>query len=98
MHWPAVRADVSRIAAFRRAALVKKHGVGIEKANIMGGKPSVEEGMAETPIIHMCLTSRICEGAGCWRNRVLCDHFQNICKLWVSCLSKKNFNVPESYF
>jgi hypothetical protein len=44
--------------------------VGVEKANIMGGKPSVEEGMAETPIIHMWLTSRMCERAGCWRNRV----------------------------
>jgi hypothetical protein len=35
--------------------------VGVEKANIMGGKPLVEEGTAETPIIHMSFTSRICE-------------------------------------
>jgi hypothetical protein len=44
----------------------------------MGGKPSVEEGMAETPIIHMCLTSRSFEAAGCWRNRVLFGHFQKM--------------------
>ena len=25
----------------------------------------------------MCLTSRICERPVCWRNRVLCGHFQN---------------------
>jgi hypothetical protein len=24
----------------------------------------------------MCLTSRICERAGCWRNRVFCGHFK----------------------
>ena len=30
MHWPAVRADVSEIAAFRRASLVKKYGVEFE--------------------------------------------------------------------
>jgi hypothetical protein len=49
--------------------------VGVEKANIMGGKPSVEEGMAEMPNIYMCLTSRICEGQYRWRNQVLCGHF-----------------------
>jgi len=37
MHSPALRADVSKIAAFRRASLVKKYGVGFEKSNIMGG-------------------------------------------------------------
>jgi hypothetical protein len=26
------------------------------------------------PNIDMCLTSRICERAVCWRNRVLCGH------------------------
>jgi len=55
--------------------------VGVEKSNIIGGQPSVEEGMAEMLNIHMCLTSRICERAGCWRNQVLCGHFQNLCKL-----------------
>jgi hypothetical protein len=36
MHWPAVNADMSRIAAFRRASQVKEHGVGFEKPNIIG--------------------------------------------------------------
>jgi hypothetical protein len=55
--------------------------VGVEKANIIEPQPSVEESMAETLNIHMCLISRICERAGCWRNQVLFGHFQNICKL-----------------
>jgi hypothetical protein len=38
--------------------------------------PSVEQSMAEMPNIHMCLTSRIFEQAGCRRNRVLCGHFR----------------------
>jgi hypothetical protein len=41
-------------------------GVKIQKSNIIGSQPSVEEGIAEMPNIHMCLTSRICEQAGCW--------------------------------
>ena len=81
MHSPAVRADMSEIAAFRLASWVKKHGVGVEKSNIIGSQPSVEEGIAEMLNIHMCLTSRIFERVGCWRNQVLCGHFQNICKL-----------------
>jgi hypothetical protein len=72
--------------------------VGVEKANIMGGKPSVEEGMAETPIIHMCLTSRICERAGCWRNRVFFGHFKTFVKLGFPASEKKNFDDPEPYF
>jgi hypothetical protein len=36
MHWPAVNADMSKIAAFRRAPLAKKHGAGLEKAKIIG--------------------------------------------------------------
>jgi hypothetical protein len=63
--------------------------VGIEKLNIIGSQPSVEEGMAEMLNIHMCLTSRICERAGCWRNQVLFGHFQNICKLQLSRLSEQ---------
>jgi hypothetical protein len=57
--------------------------VGVEKADILGGKPSVEEAMAETPIIHMCFTSHLkdFERAGCWRNQVLCGHF----KTFVNC-------------
>jgi hypothetical protein len=35
MHSPAVRADKSQIAAYRRASKVKKHGVGVEKSNII---------------------------------------------------------------
>jgi hypothetical protein len=46
----------------------------------------------------MCLTSRICEQAGCWRNRFFLWQFQNIFELWASRLSKKNFDVPEPYF
>jgi hypothetical protein len=30
MHWPAVFADVSEIAAFRRTSSVKKQGEGVE--------------------------------------------------------------------
>jgi hypothetical protein len=44
--------------------------VGVEKANIIEPQPSVKEGIAEMLNIHMCLTSRIFEQAGCWRNRV----------------------------
>jgi hypothetical protein len=35
--------------------------VRVEKSNIIVSQPSVEEGMAETLNIHMCLTSRIFE-------------------------------------
>jgi hypothetical protein len=35
MHWPAVRADVSEISAFRRASYVKEHAVGVDKANFL---------------------------------------------------------------
>jgi hypothetical protein len=44
---------------------------GVEKSNVIGSQPSVEEGMAETLNIHTCLTARICERPGCWRNRIL---------------------------
>jgi hypothetical protein len=53
--------------------------------------------MAETPIVYMCLTSRICEQAGCWRNRVFCGHLKTFVN-WASRLNKKNFDVPESHF
>jgi hypothetical protein len=43
--------------------------VGVEKSNVIGSQPSVEEGIAEMLNIHMFLTSRICEQAGCWCNR-----------------------------
>jgi hypothetical protein len=63
--------------------------LGLKEANIIEPQPSVEEGMAKTLNVDMCLTSRICEGQKRWRNRVLCGHFQNICKLQLSRLSKK---------
>jgi hypothetical protein len=50
--------------------------VGFEKSNIIGSQPSVEEGIAEMLNIHMCLTSKICEQAGCRRNRLFCGHFK----------------------
>jgi hypothetical protein len=36
MHWPAVNADMRKNAALRRASKVKKHGVELLKANIIG--------------------------------------------------------------
>jgi len=50
--------------------------VGVEKANIIEPQPSVEEGIVEMLNIHMCLTLRMCEQVGCWRNRLLCGHFK----------------------
>jgi hypothetical protein len=50
--------------------------VGVEKANIIEPQPSVEEGMAKTLNIDMCLTSRIFEGQKRWRNQVICGHFK----------------------
>jgi hypothetical protein len=40
----------------------------------------VEEGIADMLIIHKYLTSRICEQAGCWRNRVFYGHFKTFVK------------------
>jgi hypothetical protein len=61
----------------------------------MSTKSWGEEGMAEMPNIHMCLTLRIFEQAGCWRNRVLCGHFQKICTLQLTRLREKKKNLPE---
>jgi len=69
------------------------HGVGVEKANIISAIPtksSVEEGMAETLNIDMCLTSRIFEQAGCWRNRVFFGHFKLFVNFGFSASAKKN--------
>jgi hypothetical protein len=55
--------------------------VGVEKANIIEPQPPVEEGMAKTLNIDMCLTSRIFEGQKRWRNQVLFGHF----KTFVNC-------------
>jgi hypothetical protein len=41
MHWPAVRANVGKISAFRSASYVKEHGVGGEEANIIEPQPLV---------------------------------------------------------
>jgi hypothetical protein len=71
--------------------------VGVEKSNVIGSQPSVEEGIAEMKNIHMCLTSRICEQAECWRNRV----FVAISKHLESAgfpPQQKYFDVPEPYF
>jgi len=63
--------------------------VGVEKANIMGEKPSVEEGMAETLDIDMCLTSRICERQKRRRNRALLGHFKTFVSCGFSASAKK---------
>jgi hypothetical protein len=48
----------------------------------------VEEGTAETLNIGMCLTSRIYEQAGCWRNRVFCSYFKTF-ENWGFAASEK---------
>jgi hypothetical protein len=68
--------------------------VGVQKANIMGGKPSVEEGMAETLDIDMCLTSRISEGQKRWRNRVIFGHFKTFVNCGFSASARKKY-LPE---
>jgi hypothetical protein len=55
--------------------------VGVEKSNVIGSQPSVEEGIAEMLNMHMCLTLRICKQAGCWRSRIFFGHF----KTFVNC-------------
>jgi hypothetical protein len=64
--------------------------VGIEKVNIIEPQPSVEEGMAKTLNIDMCLTSRICEGQKRWRNQVLCGHFKTFMNFSFHALAKKH--------
>ena len=61
MRSPSVRADNSEIASFHRSSKIKRRGVGVERADIMSVKPSVEQSMAETLDIEMCLTSIIFE-------------------------------------
>jgi hypothetical protein len=82
---------------FSPCLLGQKAWRGGQKANFMGGKPSVEEGMAETPIIHICLTSRISEGAGCWRNRVFCGHFKTFLNCSFLAFAKK-LRCPRTVF
>jgi hypothetical protein len=64
-------------------------GVKVQKLNIIGSQPSVEEGIAEMSNNYMCLTSRICEQAGCWRNRVFCGHFKTCVNCGLPALAKK---------
>jgi hypothetical protein len=55
------------------------------------------EGIAEMMNIHMCLTSRICEQAGSWRNRVFSGHF----KIFLNCglsASAKKLRCPRTLF
>jgi hypothetical protein len=61
-----------------------------EKANLIEPQPSVEEGIAEMLSIHMCLTSKICEQAGCRRNRVFCGHFKTFKSCIFHALAKKH--------
>jgi hypothetical protein len=62
--------------------------VGVEKSNIIGSQPSVEEGIAESPNVHMRLTTRIYERAGCWRIQVLCGHFKTFVNLSFHAFAK----------
>jgi hypothetical protein len=78
------------MASFRRSAKVKEHGVWVEKANAISTKSWVEEGMAETLNIDMCLTSRICEHAGCWHNRVFFGHFKTFVNCGFSAFAKEH--------
>jgi hypothetical protein len=50
----------------------------------------VEEGMAETLNMNMCLTSRIFERAICWRNRVVFGHFKTFVNCGFSASAKKH--------
>jgi hypothetical protein len=59
MHWPAVNADVRKIAAFRRASEFKKLGFRMKQEGIVGVKPSVKQSTAETLGIDKCLTTII---------------------------------------
>ena len=61
MHWPAVTADVSKVAAFRLASYVKKRGLRKQQEFIVGVEQPVEQSTAETLGIDMCLTSIMCE-------------------------------------
>jgi hypothetical protein len=55
-----------------------------------GARPSVSlcVGPELSRCVHMCLTSRICEQVGCWRNRVFFGHFKKI-----SIFQNRNFNA-----
>jgi hypothetical protein len=71
--------------------------VGVAKSNIIGSQPPVEEGIAEMLNIHMCLTSRIYEQDGCWRNRVFFGHFKTFLSYGFSASAKK-LQCPRAVF
>jgi hypothetical protein len=48
MHWLAVTADMSKIAAFRRDSYVKKRGLRMKQEGITGVGPSVEQSTVGT--------------------------------------------------
>ena len=99
MHWPAVNAEVSKIAAFRSASYVNKHGVGFEKANIIEPQPSLEQTTAGTLDIDTCLISRICEPCQRWRNRFILWLFQNMYDCcFPAYASAKSLDSPEPHF
>jgi hypothetical protein len=56
--------------------------------------------MAEMLNIHICLTSRIFEQAGCWRNRVFLAISKHLKIVGFPPLQKKirYFDVPEPSF
>jgi hypothetical protein len=64
--------------------------VGVEKANIISTKPSVEEGTAETLNIHMCLSPQEFLNAPDAGATGYFWPFQNICELWLLRLREKN--------
>jgi hypothetical protein len=58
----------------------------------------VEEGIAEMLNIHMCLTSRFCEQARCWRNRVFCGHFKTFLNCGLPALAKTTSMSQDRIF
>jgi hypothetical protein len=52
--------------------------VEVEREAITPKKTWVEQRVAETLDIVMCLTLRIREQAGCWRNRVFFGHLKHL--------------------
>jgi hypothetical protein len=63
--------------------------VGIEREVTTLKKTWGEQRMEETLDIDMCLTLRIGEQAGCWRNRVFFGHF----KTFVNCSYRVDRNL-----
>jgi hypothetical protein len=71
--------------------------VEVKREVITPKKTRVEQSMAETLDIDMCLASRIFEWQTRWRNRVLFGHF----KAFINCgfhSFAKIMNLPEPQF